>query len=316
MQDESVYQARLDNFDRANERLILENALLDIAAATAGLDLSVTQLSEPIQLTSEALSAVCRLELKSLVEATERAKDEAEVAEEILRLELDLAELAISELKRDAFEFKRDVVVGAQHPATAKPVAEQVTQYFETRLIESDVTIKDLITRSQDLKSKVIKAEAKSKRKPSSDVQYIDFHQLQIESQQLTREANALKSELDDARFACRAARQDLAQLRADTEQLEKEVGSQSRQIDKLKDSTVKSKLDLLQASSDRNLISQEIKALQTAKAQNSFKHEEEFEPMRLIHQQVQVQQLQRLVKSLERKLELIKGVRSLKWAY
>ena len=37
------------------------------------------------------------------------------------------------EVKKDAFEFERDIVKGAVNPRTGKVIAEKVTRYFEEK---------------------------------------------------------------------------------------------------------------------------------------------------------------------------------------
>jgi hypothetical protein len=55
-----------------------------------------------------------------------------------LRAVLEETDIRIGELKRDAYEFKRDVVIGAENARTGKIMAERVTKYFEDKLKQVD----------------------------------------------------------------------------------------------------------------------------------------------------------------------------------
>ena len=103
-----------------------------------------------------------------------------------LRSVLEETEIRIGELKRDAYEFKRDVVIGAENARTGKIMAERVTKYFEDKLRQVDGVIEKLRLKNSTLKSQITKVEAQLAQKEElGDVlHYIDFHQLQIENKQ------------------------------------------------------------------------------------------------------------------------------------
>ena len=41
-------------------------------------------------------------------------------------------------MKRDAYEFRRDIVVGAENPRTGKTIAEKVLKYMEDKLTQKE----------------------------------------------------------------------------------------------------------------------------------------------------------------------------------
>jgi hypothetical protein len=43
-----------------------------------------------------------------------------------------------AELKKEAYEFKRDIVVGAENMRTGKTVAEKIYRYMEDKLRHKD----------------------------------------------------------------------------------------------------------------------------------------------------------------------------------
>mmetsp|Transcript_5370 Transcript_5370/g.5535 ORF Transcript_5370/g.5535 Transcript_5370/m.5535 type:complete len:346 (+) Transcript_5370:106-1143(+) len=115
-----------------------------------------------------------------------------------LRAVLEETEIRIGELKRDAYEFKRDVVVGAENARTGKIMAERVTRYFEEKLKAKDSVIEKLRLKNATLKSQIHKVENQlSQKEEIGDVlHYIDFHQLQIENKQYVAKIEERNEEL------------------------------------------------------------------------------------------------------------------------
>ena len=69
---------------------------------------------------------------------------------------MEEADLRLTETKKEAYEFDRDIVKGAVNQRTNKVVAEKVVRYFEDKL-RSRVSIKDLaIGHFQSIKSDVL----------------------------------------------------------------------------------------------------------------------------------------------------------------
>jgi len=58
-----------------------------------------------------------------------------------LRAILEETDLAIAEIKKDAYEFKRDIVVGAENPRSGKVIAERMVRYVEDKLRQKEVLI-------------------------------------------------------------------------------------------------------------------------------------------------------------------------------
>ena len=54
---------------------------------------------------------------------------------------LEESEIRIAELKKDVYEFKRDIVVGAENMRTGKTMAEKMTRYMEEKLRQRDSMI-------------------------------------------------------------------------------------------------------------------------------------------------------------------------------
>ncbi|CAE7789656.1 Ccdc113 [Symbiodinium sp. CCMP2592] len=111
---------------------------------------------------------------------------------------MEETDIRIAEVKRDAYEFRRDIVVGAENPRTGKTVAEKVLKYMEDKLTQKDMQINKLLMKNQAYKVAIKKAEQqlKSKAETGDDLQYIDFHQLQIENSQFVKRIEEANQEL------------------------------------------------------------------------------------------------------------------------
>jgi len=123
---------------------------------------------------------------EDIVAEIDNNKRSSEKMIDTLRAVLEETEIRIGELKRDAYEFKRDVVVGAENPRTGKIMAEKVIRYFEDKYKQVDAIIEKLRLKNSSLKGHINKIEAQlSQKEEAGDVlHYIDFHQLQIENKQ------------------------------------------------------------------------------------------------------------------------------------
>ena len=63
--------------------------------------------------------------------------------------------MRVADLKKDAYEFKRDIVVGAENFRTGKTMAEKVIRYMEEKLRQKD----SLIEKLKKLKNSTIKSQ-------------------------------------------------------------------------------------------------------------------------------------------------------------
>merc|ERR1712182_72733 len=75
---------------------------------------------------------------------------------------------------------------------------ENVLKYLEDKLTQKDMLINKLLMKNQAYKTAIKKAEKqlKSKQETGDDLQYIDFHQLQIENQQFVVKIDHANQEL------------------------------------------------------------------------------------------------------------------------
>ena len=160
-----------------------------------------------------------------------------------LRAVLEETEIRIGELKRDAYEFKRDVVVGAENARTGKIMSERVTRYFEDKVKQVDAIVEKLRLKNSTLKSQITKLEHQMTQKEEigDALHYIDFHQLQIENKQYVAKIGERNDELLTVKLSTGKTIQALNEYKKrlhdkleESEWLKNEVASKKLQLQKL----------------------------------------------------------------------------------
>lgn len=150
------------------------------------------------ELTLEEKFRIAAEEAESLTKDIEQTRKTSEQNLDILRALMEETDIRTAEVKRDAYEFRRDIVVGAENPRTGKTMAEKVLKYMEDKLTQKDMLINKLLMKNQAYKSAIKKADSqlKSKSETGDNLQYIDFHQLKIENQQFVHRIEEANQEL------------------------------------------------------------------------------------------------------------------------
>jgi hypothetical protein len=146
----------------------------------------------------------------------ERNRRTSEKMIDTLRAVLEETEIRIGELKRDAYEFKRDVVVGAENARTGKIMAERVARYFEEKLRVKDSLVEKLRLKNATLKGQITKVENQlsQKEEVGDALHYIDFHQLQIENKQFIAKIEERNEELLNVKMSTGKTTQTLNDLK------------------------------------------------------------------------------------------------------
>ena len=148
------------------------------------------QQQEKKELTAEDKYEIATTELEALRKNIEDGKKQSEELLEMLRAVLEETDMAIAEIKREAYEFKRDIVIGSENTKTGKVIAERLIKYMEEKIKLKDTVINKFNMRNQQLKLHINKANAQIKQKAEAgdDLKFIDFHQLQIENKKHVNE--------------------------------------------------------------------------------------------------------------------------------
>jgi hypothetical protein len=201
-------EAQIEVLRRDVDQVRLENSVLQAynekKTAELGIDEDEKKKSKKNKkniisfLNSDQKYEIANIVHEDLLQEIETHRRNSEKMIDTLRAVLEETEIRIGELKRDAYEFKRDVVVGAENPRTGKIMAERVLRYFDDKFKQIDAVIEKLRLKNSNLKSIINKLELTLAQKEEiGDVlHYIDFHQLQIENKQYISKIEERNEEL------------------------------------------------------------------------------------------------------------------------
>lgn len=221
-----------------------------------------------------------------------------------LRAVLEETEIRIGEMKRDAYEFKRDVVVGAEHARTGKIMSERVSRYFEDKLRMVDAVIEKLRLKNSTLKGQIAKVELQlSQKEEVGDVlHYIDFHQLQIENKQYVAKIEERNDELMNVKLSAGKTIQAINEYkRRLNEKMEEELWLKNELKDKNQ--------QLIRLQSDTQNVQKELKKEKRTRNQLRQAVEEASEMPNLedyILQKKEMYELEAVLKNWEKKMEIL----------
>ena len=63
--------------------------------------------------------------------------------------------MRIQDLEKEAFEFKRDIVLGAENARTGKIMAEKLARWMDERLKSKDAVIEKLRLKNSTLRTRI-----------------------------------------------------------------------------------------------------------------------------------------------------------------
>jgi chromosome segregation ATPase len=219
-------------------------------------------------LTVEQRVDVANVVHEDLLGEIESNRKNAEKMIDTLRAVLEETEIRIGELKRDAYEFKREVVVGAENARTGKIMAERVARYFEDKLKQVDAVIEKLRLKNSTLKSQINKIELQlaQKEEVGDSLHYIDFHQLQIENKQYVLKIEERNEELLHVKLSAGKTIQVLNEYKKrlkdkldEAEWLKNEVTSKKSLLSKLEKEDGRVTKDFKTEKKSRNRLVQQI---------------------------------------------------------
>lgn len=222
----------------------------------------------PVTLTVDQKYEIASAVHEDLQTEIETNKKNSERMIDTLKAVLEETEIRIGELKRDAYEFKRDVVVGAENVRTGKIMAERVTRYFEEKLKAKDSVIEKLRLKNATLRSQIHKVENQlSQKEEVGDVlHYIDFHQLQIENKQYVakieernEELLAVKMSTGKTSQALNELKQQLTEKLAESERFKNDLAEKKLVTAKLSQETKKVTKNVHHEKRQRNKLRQQM---------------------------------------------------------
>ncbi|GFR48486.1 hypothetical protein Agub_g10382, partial [Astrephomene gubernaculifera] len=115
-----------------------------------------------------------------------------------IRTLMEEVDMRIAETKKDTYEFKRDIIIGAENPRTGKIVAEKMIRFIEDKLRQKDATADKLRLKNTTTKALITKLEHQlaHKEEMGEVLHLVDFDQLKIENQQYMERIEERNNEL------------------------------------------------------------------------------------------------------------------------
>eukprot|EP00743_Colponemidia_sp_Colp-15_P001449 GILK01001588.1.p1 GENE.GILK01001588.1~~GILK01001588.1.p1 ORF type:complete len:344 (+),score=82.85 GILK01001588.1:66-1097(+) len=318
-------ERQLQEMHRDNEELMRENALLQSfldRKALSGSDLDdeyganrarrrsqktgsvADNRKAPTFLSAEQKFEMAQAEVEELSKEIESSRLENERVLDDLKAILEETDIRIAEIKKDAYEFKRDIVVGAENPRNGKTMAERVVRYLEDKMREKDSLIEKLRLKNLTLKTQIQKAEGQLRQKEEmgDDLKFIDFHQLQIENKQYVAKIEEANAELLALKLTTGKTVQTLNTLKRKLNELLEESDWLRGEIALRQDTLKKIGEDIMRVTEERELASKENRRL---KLQQQISPEMP-QVLDYVNQKAEKYDLEVAVKSWERKLEIV----------
>lgn len=313
----------MNEITRQNRYLQLENDLLESYAARCedklvdgtdegnGKEEQETKASRlrrgrvQVTLTIEQKSNICNAELEEAKKQSSDVKTASERLIDTLRAVLEETDIRLAELRKDAYEFKRDVVVGAENFRTGKTIAEKMTRYLEEKLRQKDTVIEKLQLKNAALqnKARTIDTQLRRKEEMGDVLHYIDFHQLQIENKQYITKVGERNEELLKLKQASGITVQLLNQLKKKLQDLVEE--SETIRLDICSRKALNGKVteDIVHNTQQCEKDIKEAQKLQNL--QNVDNQEDSPQIMDHILQRAKIYEFRTEIKALERKIEI-----------
>jgi len=142
--------------------------------------------------------------------------------------------IRISEMRKETYEFKRDIVIGGENTRTGKIMAEKVIRYYEEQAKQKTALVEKIKLKNQAMKNhrSKIDQQVKQKEEQGDSLHSIDFHQLQIKNTQFNQKIEERNAELLQLKMTTgrtvhvlNSAKRRLAELLDEQRKLERESG-------------------------------------------------------------------------------------------
>ncbi|KAJ3128583.1 hypothetical protein HK098_004009 [Nowakowskiella sp. JEL0407] len=260
------------------------------------------EIDKPILLTPEQKSEIATRELEELRDEIEKQKEEWSKVLDNYKAEMEEIEIRGQEIKKTMYEFKRDIEQQAVNPRTGKVIAERVQRYYEDKLRSKDAVIEKIRLKNATLKMQKNKLhlQLKQKEEMGEVLHAIDFDQLQIENKQYLGKIEERNSELLKLKMTAgntvqilNLHKKNLQNLTQESERLRSEIAQRKDLLSKLK--------------SEAELVNIEKKKAEKLNLHLREQMESFRVPEVMNYVQVKAQQteLQKKLKSWERKVEI-----------
>ncbi|KRX10072.1 hypothetical protein PPERSA_08475 [Pseudocohnilembus persalinus] len=202
------------------------------------------QGQEKLELTKAEKYEIAQFESDALKKNIDDGRVKSDAILETLRAILEETDMAITAIRKDAFEFQREILIGGENQRTGKIEAERIAKYFEEKLRAKDAEIEKLKSKKATYESQIFKTNNQiiKKEEMGDDLKFIDFHQLQIENKKYVKEIDEKNQKLLKLKISTGKISTKLIDLRSELQSALNEVGQKTHQNADLKTSITRVK--------------------------------------------------------------------------
>jgi len=306
----------VDALQRGCEELQMENEMLSDFLqrnAETGEDADQSQRQRstrmkqarglPTVLSVDEKFKIANHEVEALNKDIDNTKRTSDQNLDILKAMMEETDIRIAEVKRDAYEFRRDIVVGAENIRTGKTMAEKVLKYMEDKLNEKEMLINKLLNKNNAYKTAIKKVDKqlRSKLETGDDLQYIDFHQLQIENQQFVVKIDHANQELLKLKRTSGRTVKTLNAMKKKLQQMTAEQKYQQDEILERKQMLAKTESDIAKVVEDKENARRDNKKLRVqSRGTNDMPQVVDY-----VNQKADYYELQGVLRNWERKVQI-----------
>lgn len=255
------------------------------------------------RLTDEEKNDIASHEIEVLQAEIDNIKKAGEKDIEDIKTLMEEVDMRIAETKKDTYEFKRDIIIGAENSRTGKTVAEKMIRFMEDKLRQKDTMIEKLRLKNTTMKAQIQKLEQQLQHKEEMGevLHLVDFDQLKIENQQYMEKIEEKNNELLKLKLSTSRTVQVLNSLKF---QLSELVGAGQQLRKLLKDKASEQSRfdnDLSSVGVAKVTVEKTVRRLQAE--QEDFDQPQIMDYIRVKHE---VAELEKQVIDWQRKIEIM----------
>lgn len=193
------------------------------------------------KLTEDEKGDIVNQAVEALQDAIQQTKDNGDKDVDDIRTLMEEVDMRIKETKQDTYEFKRDIILGAEDSRTGKTNAEKVIKFLEDKIHDKEVMVEKLSLKNTTFKAAIAKLEAQvaHKEEMGEVLHLVDFDQLKIENQQYFERIDAKNKELLQLKLSTGKTVQllndvkgRLSSLMTEGAQLRSSISTKQRELD------------------------------------------------------------------------------------
>lgn len=216
---------------------------------------------------------------------------------------MEEVDMRIAETKKDTYEFKRDIIIGAENSRTGKTIAEKMIRFMEDKLRQKDTTIEKLRLKNTTMKAQITKLEQQLQHKEEMGevLHLVDFDQLKIENQQYMEKIEEKNNELLKLKLSTSRTVQVLNSLKFQLSELVGQGGQLRRLLKDRSAELARFDGDLSNVTVVKGQVERSVRRMQAE--QEDFDQPQIMDYIRVKHE---VAELEKQVTDWQRKIEIM----------